>query len=171
MSSRHHRVVTERSGEKLAKISDEDFVRAWIKCGSMNELGVVLGGLSRQACSQRASLLRRAGVRLPRMMRKIDADGLNAIIAAAIDAGEVAEDRMASRVFSYGPRLRQLREAAEAGDGTITIDQWAEVAGVARYKAQGYLYSLSGREVITKIGVGHFRVLPEKPEAPCTETL
>ena len=63
-------------------VDDEDFVKAWLASSSVKEVADSLG-LSVNSASVRAVALRKAGVSLPKYVRRkrdIDVDALNKLI-------------------------------------------------------------------------------------------
>ena len=67
------------------RVSDADYVTAYVSCKSCEELSVATG-LSAATCASRATKLRKAGVSLAKYQRKatakvVDVDALNAIVA------------------------------------------------------------------------------------------
>jgi hypothetical protein len=66
---------------KKSRVSDVDFVQAYTKCKSSEELSEMTG-LTIESARSRAAKLRKAGVMLPAFNRKrtVDVAGLNAIL-------------------------------------------------------------------------------------------
>lgn len=61
--------------------SDADFVTAWVTSKTVDEV-VKKTGLAKMTIQVRAARLRKAGVKLPKFVRRktIDVDGLNALV-------------------------------------------------------------------------------------------
>jgi len=79
--------------------SDEEFVRAWARADCLDEVAKELG-MAKLSIQLRANRLRKAGVLLPKFVRRhlIDVDGLNAVLR---EMGKVAE--------SLKPRKRRSK--------------------------------------------------------------
>jgi hypothetical protein len=68
------------------KVSDEDFVEAYVLARGIEEV-MELTGLSRNGVTSRAASLRRAGVNLPKIrrpLRRVDVKGLNEIVTSLV---------------------------------------------------------------------------------------
>jgi hypothetical protein len=79
------------------RLNDVEFVTAWAKAGSPDEV-VAATGMSRVGAQARASKLRKAGVKLRRFgrgRRAIDVKGLNDLLGklGALDEGKAKKGR------------------------------------------------------------------------------